>query len=264
MAQVETIDHLAIPVTDMPKAERFYMDLLGMNLEYRRLNPDGKPRNTFVNNGSRVGLFLPGTEVPPTQTGAPRFSFVYPSEESLNEVLGRLRENRIEFLGPVFHDVDFPLRLSVYVDDPAGNHVELCVLREALHDKGINHIAVETANLKKALAFYQEALGIKKEAKRSSGEVTLQLKSGQLLILKEVSQLSERSRVPGRGTHVDFEVTHEDFEEVVRAIPVFGGEIQGDHRGAAGLRPEDEKSVYFADADGNPFQMTAFGEGASK
>jgi len=264
MAQVEAIDHLAIPVTDMAKAEWFYMELLGMSLEYRRLNPDGRPRNTFVNNGSQLGLFLPGTAAPPTQTGAPRFALVYRSEENLEEALKRLRENGIVFQGPLSAPSHFPICLSACLDDPAENHVELCYLREALHNKGINHIAVETANLKKALAFYQQALGIKKEAKRSSGEVTLQLKSGQLLILKEVSQLSERSRVPGRGTHVDFEVTHEDFEEVVRAIPVFGGEIQGDHRGAAGLRPEDEKSVYFSDADGNPFQMTAFEEGASK
>jgi hypothetical protein len=53
-------------------------------------------------------------------------------------------------------------------------------------------------------------------------------------LMKEVLQLSERTRVPGRGTDVDFEVTHEDFEEVVREICVLGGQIQGDHRGQRG------------------------------
>ncbi len=260
MAQVETIDHLAIPVADMTKAEWFYMNILGMNLDYRRINPDGKPRNTFVNNGSQVGLFLPGTEAPPTQTGAPRFALVYPSKERLEEALRRLRDSGIVFQGPLSHHSHFPIDLLVYLDDPAGNHVELCLLRQPLHNKGINHVAVETANLKKALAFYQEALGIKKQLERSGGEVTLQLKSGQLLILKEVLYVSERTRVPGRGTHVDFEVTQEDFEEIVKTISVFGGQVQGDHRGAAGLRPEDERSVYFSDPDGNPFQITAFGK----
>ena len=38
------LDHLAIPATDGERSENFYMNLLGLKLQMRRYNPNGKLR----------------------------------------------------------------------------------------------------------------------------------------------------------------------------------------------------------------------------
>ncbi len=48
MTCVEDLDHVALPVVDLPLAESFYMEWLGLNLKTRRKNFDGSPRQTYV------------------------------------------------------------------------------------------------------------------------------------------------------------------------------------------------------------------------
>jgi len=254
---IKAIDHLALPVNDIQKAEHFYVDLLGMELEMRRFNPNGKPRQTYVNNGSQIGLFLPGTPAPATTTGAPRLGILYPDRRVLEAVLEQLKQEAILFEGPVGDSCIPGIECAVLLDDPAGNHLDLCVLKETIPDTGISHLILETARPETAREFYLHAISLE-EALQREGEICFAFESGQFIVLKSVPQLSQRTRLAGRGVHFALEVTHQSFEETVKLIEQYGGAVEGDPRAADGLRPADEKSTYFSDPDGNPFQMSAF------
>jgi hypothetical protein len=43
-------------------------------------------------------------------------------------------------------------------------------------------------------------------------------------------------------------------------IPALGGVNQGDSRAEDGLRPPEERSIYFSDPDTNKLQITAHGQ----
>ncbi len=63
------LDHLAIPATDGERSENFYMNLLGLQLQMRRYNPNGKLRQTYLLLGNhQIGLFLPGTLAAPSES----------------------------------------------------------------------------------------------------------------------------------------------------------------------------------------------------
>ena len=75
-----------------------------------------------------------------------------------------------------------------------------------------------------------------------------------------MAELSERTKKKGRACHVAFNVSQEDFDRMLVAIPELGGRSLGDHRSEDGLRPPGERSIYFFDTDNNYLQITAHGE----
>ena len=50
MFQAETLDHVAFPVRDLPRSEKFYLETVGLTFMTQRKNADGSPRL-----GSRKG-----------------------------------------------------------------------------------------------------------------------------------------------------------------------------------------------------------------
>ena len=81
--------------------------------------------------------------------------------------------------------------------------------------------------------------------------------------LKEVKELSERTKKKGRACHVAFNVSQEDYDVMLERIPKLGGKSFGDFRASDGLRPPGERSIYFFDPDTNYLQITAMGEDKS-
>ncbi len=75
MFQAETLDHVAFPVRDLPRSEKFYLETVGLTFLTQRKNADGSPRHTYVKAGENiVGLTLPGVAVPASTSGAPRYA----------------------------------------------------------------------------------------------------------------------------------------------------------------------------------------------
>ena len=89
------------------------------------------------------------------------------------------------------------------------------------------------------------------------GETLFEFANHQMLGVKEVAELSERTKKKGRACHVAFNVSQEDFDAMLERIPKLGGKSLGDFRASDGLRPPGERSIYFFDPDTNYLQITA-------
>jgi len=118
---------------------------------------------------------------------------------------------------------------------------------------------IETADLARAKRFYTEALGLK-PAGEVRGETLFELQNGQMVGVKEVKELSERTKKKGRACHVAFNVSQENYDMMLERIPKIGGRTLGDFRATDGLRPPGERSIYFFDPDTNYLQITALGD----
>lgn len=253
---VQTIDHIAIPVRDLDANQDFYLDTLGLKLKTRRLNPDGSARQAYVLAGENIiGLHLPGVSAGVSPSSGPRIG-ANVSEQRFTETEKKLKAKGHPYRGPVEHPQGSPLKVSIYLDDPDGNHLELCVRRGKPRLECISHTVFETRDLKKAVAFYTGALGA--GAPVSCGaELMLPVQSGQMIGLVEVAELSERTKKHGRGCHMAMDVTQGDYDLMLSLIDVHGGKNQGDPRADDGLRPDGERSIYFFDPDTNRLQITA-------
>lgn len=259
MLGAETLDHIAIPTRDLPRAEKFYLETVGLNFLTQRKNADGSPRHTYVKAGDNiVGLTLPGVAVPASPSGAPRYALAM-TEGEFHAAAQRIAAGGALCGRVESHTADSPFVLSLCFDDPDENHMEICVRRKALPPSaGISHVIFETTNLTRAARFYAEALGLK-PAGQTRGETLFECANGQLIGVKEVGELSERTKRKGRACHVAFNVSQEDYDSMVELIPKLQGRSLGDFRAGDGLRPPGERSIYFFDPDTNYLQITALG-----
>ncbi len=138
MSKVLRIDHAGWPVEDLVRAEAFYHNLLGGELEARvnlnvRAQLSGRAAISFLRIGGHhgMGLFLQkqylGEPSDPERHG-PRVAWEL-SREDFERVQGQLREQGIPFVGPTAHPPDEPIAASIYLDDSEGNPLELCYRR---------------------------------------------------------------------------------------------------------------------------------------
>jgi catechol 2,3-dioxygenase-like lactoylglutathione lyase family enzyme len=182
------------------------------------------------------------------------------SEERFAGVAQRLGEVGHAFWGPAEHPKDAPLAQSLYFDDPDGNHLEFCVRRWDPRCECLSHVVFETQDLKKAVAFYIQALGARAPV-LCGQEAMLPVANGQMIGLLEVSELAERTKKHGRGCHMAMDVAQEDYDAMVSLVDQCGGKNQGDTRASDGLRQEGERSIYLFDPDKNRLQITAHAPG---
>jgi catechol 2,3-dioxygenase-like lactoylglutathione lyase family enzyme len=257
----ETLDHVAFPVRDLPRAEKFYLETVGLTFLTQRKNADGSPRHTYVKAGENiVGLTLPGVAVPASASGAPRYAIAMANEASFDAAIERIRTAGVKCTEVENHSADSPFVKAFQFIDPDDNQIELCVRRKPLAEKdGISHVIFETANLARAKKFYTEGLGLKLLGE-VRGETLFEFQNGQMVGVKEVKELSERTKKKGRACHVAFNVSQEDYDVMLERIPKLEGRSLGDFRATDGLRPPGERSIYFFDPDTNYLQITALGE----
>jgi catechol 2,3-dioxygenase-like lactoylglutathione lyase family enzyme len=260
MFQAETLDHVAFPVRDLPRAEKFYLETVGLTFLTQRKNADGSPRHTYMKAGENiVGLTLPGVSVPASTSGAPRYAIALADETTFDAAVERIRASGVKCFGVESHAADSPLVKAFQFIDPDDNQIELCVRRRPLAAKeGISHVIFETANLARAKRFYTEGLGLKIVGE-VRGETLFEFQNGQMIGVKEVKELSERTKKKGRACHVAFNVSQEDYDVMLERIPKLEGKSLGDFRATDGLRPPGERSIYFFDPDTNYLQITAPG-----
>jgi catechol 2,3-dioxygenase-like lactoylglutathione lyase family enzyme len=260
MFRAETLDHVAFPVRDLPRSEKFYLDTVGLKFLTQRKNADGSPRHTYVQAGDNiVGLTLPGVTVPASTTGAPRYAIGLPDESAFGAAVQRIQSSGVKCGEVESHGAESPFVKAFQFIDPDDNHIELCVRRKPLAAKdGISHVVLETADLARAQRFYLEGLGLN-PANEVRGETFFEFANGQMLAVKPVAEVSERTKKKGRACHVAFNVSQEDYDIMLERIPRLGGRSLGDFRANDGLRPPGERSIYFFDPDTNYLQITALG-----
>src|SRR2546427_12198386 len=94
MFGAETLDHIAIPVRDLPRSEKFYLETVGLTFLTQRKNADGAPRHTYVKAGENIiGLNLPGIQADASPSGAPRYAVAVGSEEMFNATVARIKQS---------------------------------------------------------------------------------------------------------------------------------------------------------------------------
>jgi catechol 2,3-dioxygenase-like lactoylglutathione lyase family enzyme len=260
MFGAETLDHVAFPVRDLPRAEKFYIDTVGLKFMTQRKNADGSPRHTYVKAGENIiGLNLPGIQTDPSPSGAPRYAVTIGSEDNFNGTVDRIKRAGVACGDIHQHGDTSPFLRSFRFTDFDNNHFEICMNRKPLGDICLSHVVFETKDLKKAKHFYTEALGLKFVGVEED-EDFFEFPNHQLLGVKEVASLSDRTKRHGRAVHVALNVSQEDFDRMLELIPALGGANQGDFRSDDGLRAPGERSIYFSDPDTNKLQITALGK----
>ena len=113
-ASVESLAHLLLQTSDMAAAERFYVDLLGFGVRRRETLPDGRPlivtdQNMGITNGRSEG-------------GGANVDHVAFTVRGVTELVERATAAGV----PVVRGPEKgPYGLSVYLEDPEGNTIEL-------------------------------------------------------------------------------------------------------------------------------------------
>jgi len=260
MFGAETLDHIAFPVRDLPRAEKFYLETVGLAFLTQRKNADGSPRHTYVKAGENIiGLNLPGIQTEPSPSGAARYAIAIGAEQSFRSTVGRIKQSGVVCGEIREHPSSSPFAGSFRFTDFDHNHMEICLRRQSLGDICLSHVVLETTDLQRAMKFYSEALGLKFVAEEQD-ETFFEFPNHQMIGIKPVAALSDRTKRHGRAVHVAFNVSQEDFDRMLELIPALGGVNQGDMRAEDGLRAPGERSIYFSDPDTNKLQLTAHGE----
>ena len=260
MFGAETLDHVAFPVRDLPRSEKFYIETVGLTFLTQRKNADGSPRHTYVKAGENIiGLNLPGIQTEPSASGAPRYAVAFGSEKTFAATVERIKNSGVACGEAREHALTSPFLRSLCFTDFDNNHFEVCMNRRSLGDIYLSHVVFETRNLGQAKKFYAEALGLKFVGEEQD-EHFFEFPNHQLLAVKQVDALSDRTKRHGRAVHVAFNVSQEDYDRMLELIPALGGANQGDFRAEDGLRAPGERSIYFSDPDSNKLQITALGK----
>ena len=96
MFGAETLDHVAFPVRDLARSEKFYIDTVGLTFLTQRKNADGSPRHTYVKAGENIiGLNLPGIQADPSPSGAPRYAVAVGSEEVFDATVDQIQQSGV-------------------------------------------------------------------------------------------------------------------------------------------------------------------------
>ena len=260
MFGAETLDHVAFPVRDLPRAEKFYLEVVGLTFLTQRKNADGSPRHTYVKAGDNIiGLNLPGIQTEASPSSAPRYAIAVGSEANFHAIIDRIKQAGVGCGEIREHSNGSPFLRSFRFTDFDNNHMEICMNRQSLGDICLSHVVLEATNLERTKRFYSEALGLRPVGE-DHDETFLEFPNHQLLGIKPVATLSDRTKRHGRAVHVAFNVSQDDFDRMLELIPALGGANQGDSRAEDGLRAPGERSVYFSDPDTNKLQITAHGE----
>jgi len=118
MIKIRGIYEIAIPVKDLPTAEAFYTEVLGLQFGLR-----DEARNwLFLRAGGPAGMIVLQQQ---TDWQARHFAFAV-SDDELDEAAMHLAERGVVVDGPYFHE--WMRARSVYFSDVDGHQLELCAL----------------------------------------------------------------------------------------------------------------------------------------
>ena len=116
MLPISGVYEVAIRVKDLPKAEAFYRETLGLEVGLR----DERKNWLFLRAGGQAGMVVLQEDKGewPTQ----HFAFTV-AEAEIERASVELRERGVDVNGPIFHEW-MPAK-SIYFTDPDGHALEL-------------------------------------------------------------------------------------------------------------------------------------------
>ena len=233
---LERIDHGVLPSNDLGRAFRFWSSFMGAkigfhaNLNARGLNRE-VPMIVFftVANHSGFGLALQDFRLSPTP--ARRLEGVVwafeVAAEDLSAAAEEAEKQKIRCERLADYPASSPIKESLFTLDPDGNTVELCIRRQpaelapqqgAIPLRRISHVRIEVTDLDQARSWYRGTFGLTEaDQVPGSDQLTLSVpKSGQLIILRKVDRVSERSTQCFKGPHIDLRSNEECYPEILK------------------------------------------------
>lgn len=117
MLPIRGIYEIAIPVKDLPRAEAFYLNVLGLEVGLR----DERRNWLFLRAGGDAGMIV----LQENKGELPTMHFAFRlNEADIDRAVEMLRQHDVEIDGPIFHSW-IPAK-SIYFTDPDGHDLELC------------------------------------------------------------------------------------------------------------------------------------------
>jgi catechol 2,3-dioxygenase-like lactoylglutathione lyase family enzyme len=233
---LERIDHGVLPSNDLGQAFRFWSTFMGARINFlANLNTRGLNREVpmiiffTVANHSGFGLALQDFRLASTPARSLE-GVVWGFEvaaDNLSAAAQLAEKQNARWERSTDYPESSPIRESLFVLDPDGNTVELCIRRRPSEEKPqegviplrrISHVRIEVTDLDQARSWYRETFGLV-EAEQVPGNEQLALtipKSGQLLILRKVDQVSQRVTQCFKGPHIDLRSSEEGYPEILK------------------------------------------------
>jgi YD repeat-containing protein len=233
---LERIDHGVLPSNDLGRAFRFWSGFMGgqigfhTNLNIRGLNRE-VPMIIFmtVANHRGFGLALQDFRISPNPTR--RLDGVVWGFEvaaaDLSAAVAEAEKQKLRFERVRDYPAASPIKESLFVLDPDGNTVELCIRKQPCDQpaqagpiplRRISHVRIEVTDLEQARAWYSDTFGMT-QGEQVPGENQLTLtvaKSGQLAILREVDKVADRSTQCFKGPHIDLRSDEASYPEMLK------------------------------------------------
>jgi catechol 2,3-dioxygenase-like lactoylglutathione lyase family enzyme len=232
---IDRIDHGVIPSNDLGRSHRFYGTFMGgeidhlTNLNLRGLNRE-VPQIIFYTLANHRGWGVALQDFPISPNPARSLEgVVYGFEvaaDDLSETARLAEEKKVRVSGSVEYPASCPIKRSLFVLDPDGNTLELSIRRDPVNDKPqgaivplrrISHVRIEVTDLEQGKTWYRDTFGLAEEKQVPGDEqITLTVpNSGQLVILRRVDQVAERSARAVKGPHVDFRIAPELYPPIL-------------------------------------------------
>ncbi len=233
---LERIDHGVLPSNDLGRAFRFWSSFLGARLGFHaNLNARGLNREVpmivffTVANHSGFGLALQDFRLSPTP--ARRLEgVVWGFEVAANDLSATANEaakQKLRWERVADYPASSPIKESLFVLDPDGNTVELCIRKQPADIapqqgttplRRISHVRVEVTDLDLARSWYGKTFGmVEADQVPAEDQLTLTVpKSQQLVILRKVAQVAERSMQCFKGPHIDLRSSEECYPEILK------------------------------------------------
>jgi catechol 2,3-dioxygenase-like lactoylglutathione lyase family enzyme len=233
---LERIDDGVLPSNDLGRAFRFWSSFMGARLNFHaNLNARGLncevPMIVFftVANHPGFGLALQDfrlSSIPARRLEGVVWGFEV-ATENLSGAADEAEKRKLRWERFDDYPASSPIRESLFVLDPDGNTIELCIRKQAaalapqegaIPLRRISHVRIEVTDLDQARSWYGETFGLVDAEQVPGGDqLTLTVsKSGQFLILRKVDQVAERSMQCFKGPHIDLRSSAECYPEILK------------------------------------------------
>jgi catechol 2,3-dioxygenase-like lactoylglutathione lyase family enzyme len=233
---LERIDHGVLPSNDLGRAFRFWSLFMGARLGFHaNLNARGLNREVpmivffTVANHAGFGLALQDFSLSPTPARKLE-GVVWGFEvaaDSLSAAAEEAEKRKLHWEHVGDYPASSPIKESLFVLDPDGNTLELCIRKDPSDTapqpgpiplRRISHVRIEATDLDRARAWYTETFGmIEAEQVPGANQLTLTVpRSRQLLIVRKVAQVAERSTKCFKGPHIDLRADEESYPAILQ------------------------------------------------
>lgn len=231
---VARIDHGVVPSNDLGRAFRFWTGFMGARLEFlTNLNTRGLNREVpmivFFTVANHPGFGIALQDFRLSKPARPAEGVVWAFEVAADDLSAARQATEKQKLDCAYQEYSAasPVQASLFVLDPDGNTIELCTRKNpaALAPQGnvvplrrISHTRIEVTDLDLARSWYGETFGlIEAEQVLGENQFTLTLpQSGQLVILRKVDRVAERSTRCFKGPHIDFRASAASYSEIFK------------------------------------------------